>query len=647
MQLRIGPNTSEELTIDEGEPAPALVAADFARTHTGISDFEAQVTFDTQLEDRVLDEVFLEDNGELLFRGTILSVESTAGTDSIETRISGEGVGRELTNTETTFSVSDTFAHEAIRDFLNTETTFDASVTDPSPTSVADNAVAQSAATTAEFADITPAISDTTPLNIQNGGVKLQQAGFFTEAEAATRSFVASTTTDTAASGGESVTLFDATNPHFVARDFTLEYDLPSSRQLWAIRVRVSNTSEVPAIRVLIDGTTALTTPQDWTSNSGFFWFVQQDGIGSTLAAGTHTFRVEIDQETTNTESIDIDAIWLGDDEYQWTFDNSVDANGFLSGPQLFPDAERLRFAVAETPFNVTAGEAEVQTADPDGAQLLQLRIASGTFRPTDGTQTNTTLVTTDFGADKGSDVQSRVEFARFGSRTTASPTTGFRGQKLESLTLRIDGNDLAVLNRTFRGSLFEILQELHEVATMRFVVSHDRTEKRIESFAPGDETRALPEVAVKSQTRRKDLSDYANAVTVRSAEVGGSRFSATVESADEIQAVGTRELTTVIDPRLTTQSGVDNRARKLLARKIRERTDKGELEIAPTPVTPGFSYDNPFGSTDETVPLEETRFEVRRGRVSGRLVFDFKTDDLSAQLGGLEQQTRALDSSL
>jgi len=651
MKLRIDPNGSN-IQIDAEEPTPMLVSGRFDKTHTGVGTWEARITEDHTLTSNAesLDEIFLEkDDGTLLFRGFLFGVETDR--DAAETTLSGEGLAYTLTNTDVSVRYQNRLAHNAIADYWSNQTNFTATVTTPTArASVTDN-VAQSADTNAEFNSITT-IADTTPLAVQNGNLELLQAGFFTEAESATNSFVLTTETDADASDGERVDLNDADNPHFVERDFTTNYDIPDSRQLWAARFKNEDSSEVPGIAVKIDEgqtgtfTTIFDVGENWNNNTGYYWENRQNGLGETLEAGSHTFRVEIFEETTNTKEIYCDAFWFGDDEYSWTFDNSVDTDGFLSGPELYPDAETFAFDQETTPWNITEGSISSTWNDTSNNQKIQLQLSGQTWLPNDGTEDNTSSITTDFGADFGTNIRGRATLSRFGSRTTDSPTSGFNGQTIQDWEITYDGNDLAIIeDQTFQGTHFQNLQDLHDFADMRFTILHKANSLEAESYRAGDVSKTLPSVitsgtGINNKIPKTDATDYANKVVVRSKEVAGTRFVTTIQDDQEVANKG-EQVFSVIQPSIETQADTDAKARSLLAQKLRELDKKGTLETAPVDIAPGFSYANQFEGQSGDIPLEEVQYQIQNQQLTGNLRFDFRVSQIPNVLGGLQRDVR------
>lgn len=625
------PGRADERVVGEDEIYSAQ-GVRFERTHTGIGTWRASVRPDPEWQDRFFEEVLIRrDDGTVLFRGILLTIDEQRG--NAVTRLSGKGVAYDLQNDETAVTYQNILAHEAIRDYWANETSFNATVTDPTPAQTVDDRTVQTAELNGDFNSIA-SLTASDPLVVQNDTLSLAQAGFFTEGETATDSFVGAITTDSSYSNGEAASLFD--NAHYVEREFTLSYTLPGDEIQWAIRVDKEDNETIPGFKAFIDNEELIDAPTGWTTTDSLFWFTQTNDIVTDLSDGTHTFRIELDGETNG--SFDLDAFWFGDDRFTWNFDNTVDSNGYLSGPELYPEAYEVEFSEADTEFNITSGRIDSSWDDVSNQQRIQFN-AGGAFVPTDGSEDNTQSVEESVSTPTRT-IRGRARWSRYGSRTTASPTTGFNGQTLQSWDLQIDGNDLPIFEqREFEGSHLTNLQRLHEAADMRFVVQHEANTKPALSFQSGDVSRTLPAFNKRDESVRRSVDAYYNDVTVRGAidDNNGVRLTASESDFDEVQQYGKQHLD-VLRPDLDTLVAVEEEGKALLEQGLRERVLKGTLVVTPVDVLPGPSYPNPFDDSEDDVPLEEHRFRLSGDTVESQLVFDFRADDLrlAEDVGGL-----------
>ena len=186
-------------------------------------------------------------------------------------------------------------------------------------------------------------------------------------------------------------------------------------------------------------------------------------------------------------------------------------------------------------------------------------------------------------------------------------------------------------------GTVFEILQELHDIGSYEFAVRNYET-LDVTSFPTGTVV-GEPNWTVTSSTRSLDFTEYANKVTVH----GRTRDDGTVATAtrksqseiDELAARGVGDDGVIQDfeknPDLKTQAEVDSRAERLLAESITERDESGTLEIAPLHVAPGFSY--PVSAWGDAFPYG-TQIGANSLYFDGDSYVEF---DFSHQFGGPE----------
>ncbi|WP_152422171.1 LamG domain-containing protein [Natrialba asiatica] len=155
----------------------------------------------------------------------------------------------------------------------------------------------------------------------------------------------------------------------------------------------------------------------------------------------------------------------------------------------------------------------------------------------------------------------------------------------------------VAIDEAEIEGTTFEILQELHDLGSYNFAI-RDYDAKAVDT-SPVGTVNIEPDWRITSSTRSKDLTDYANSVTVTGARLDdGSSYTATSEHQEEIDLMAERGLGDdgVIEKYeksldLETEAEVESRADRLLKESITERDESGALEIVPQMVMPGYSY--------------------------------------------------------
>ncbi|MCU4744491.1 LamG-like jellyroll fold domain-containing protein [Natronoglomus mannanivorans] len=146
-------------------------------------------------------------------------------------------------------------------------------------------------------------------------------------------------------------------------------------------------------------------------------------------------------------------------------------------------------------------------------------------------------------------------------------------------------------------GTTFEVLQEIHDLGSYNFAI-RDYENKAVDTFPVGT-VNVEPDWRITSSTRSKDLTDYANNVTVTGARLDdGTSYTATSKHQGEIDLMQERGIgddgvigkyEKSID--LETEQEVEDRADRLLEESINERDESGSLEIVPQMVMPGYSY--------------------------------------------------------
>lgn len=658
MQIRLAPNTANEVVLGTDN----ISNMDFVKTHTGLSDYDITVQRGLGVHDRVLDELWLEqDDGTLLFRGLLESVDEQEGANVSPTAtLSGHGVGYKLERSSAFIEVlKPTFAQEVIEDFWTNETAFSPTVIDPTPANTITDETAQEASTTAEFENIF-SIADSDPLEIGTDQLNLLQSSFTVEAENATDEAIGVTDiSDSEYSDGTGIQLGD--DGDFVEYEITIDYTVPAGEFDIYWRGDVEDPNVPQARWLLLDSGGSTVEESDTTSLglTGLEWRSVQNDWGGfdppELSPGTYTIRFEENDASPPAPDYLFDVVapldsltrFTGgsDATSAYTFDNdNGGSSGYLDGPELFPPSLTEAATGVDTPWNITDGILTTTWDNTSNNQAIQLRLSSQTWFPNDGSENNTSSITTDFGDEVGQTIQGRAIFSRYGSRTTATPQTGFNGQSLSTWEITYDGNDNPIIaaGETFQGSQLEVAQRLHERADMRFTLLHSKDSLPVESYRPGDNVKTLPEVHERSRTNRTDLSGFFNSVEVfGQRDENGDRLSATEKDQASINELG-EQYWSVFDPSLDTEEALQSKARAVLNEKLREREDKGEIEIAPENIPAGFSYDNPFNDGSTTIPIEETSYQITLGDISGRLVFDFQTGQrLAEDIGGLRKGTQ------
>lgn len=367
--------------------------------------------------------------------------------------------------------------------------------------------VLQEADTTTEFSDnlLTP-IASTTPIDNSGGSMQDLQTCFVSEGENETRS------------GGTTQSDVDDYSNGFAGRldaagdyaefDFTTKHDIPEASVGVAIR---DQTADAPELRWYLDDQ-EVDTLSGSAGSLILGWSDVGDGAyngtgwsGGTLPAGTYTVRIEIPSgaNVASGEYYDYDVVALYDQRYSYTFDNATGANGYLDGPELYPDAVDVVMDDAATAYSVLSADVSATVSNTEGAWQIAV---SNDFGATWTTANNTSSLSTSF-AERGGSVRTRFRFSRHGSRTTATPKTGFQGQSLDAYTLSGDLDDVATLvNRSYDGNVEDVLADIAEYGDLIWEVRYDGGFKVIVT-RPGIRTAAAA-AALTDYTVTKDSSE-------------------------------------------------------------------------------------------------------------------------------------------
>jgi hypothetical protein len=262
-------------------------------------------------------------------------------------------------------------------------------------------------------------------LAAQNGVFELLQVGFFREAEAVGST---STVSDSTYSAGEAAKVGDLADD--ISFGFSTDYDIPADNVGFQIRVDATNGTN-PPFDLLIDGETIGSPFQDALSD-GVQWF-GFSGLGQTLTAGSHT--AELDATGTGDGPMEVDALFVYDDRYDYFFDNTTDSNGYLAGPQLYP--KQIAYDLAT---EILAQPATSATVEQTWNETFSNQNIENTLGDTTTLEHNSdTSTVSDARENAAKEVSVSVNLSRRGNRETASPRFGFDGQVIEDHTIFVD----------------------------------------------------------------------------------------------------------------------------------------------------------------------------------------------------------------
>lgn len=547
-----------------------------------------------------------------------IDVESIEQADDGTVTITGrEKAGEALLTEEIEAHYERTRTANAIRDFWRDRTLFNATVHDP-PAGMAYGVPVASASTPAGFENIlkshprdekgryleaesgdAPNFEPTDPLQITPSGVELRQCNWVENGEeSARRKEGAWIADDPDAVNGKTVKLPQSGSA--VKWKINTKYDIPE----FAVvpRWRCEGPTNDSTVTIDVDGSTLKTAALVNVCGPTYAWRYPPNFIRTEeLPAGEHEITIT---NVTGDADIFVDIVSANDARFPYEWDNTLDNEKQLSGPELYPDDYYMRLDPVEPGIDVTDIyiDAEYSSVQPSTNMGLFSTQTGTVYRD----QTDEFM---EYRFSTPGEVPRIVPYPRLsraGTRIGETPTTGFESQTLESLDISVDGYAVSVIHesgQTFSGSKLEVAQSLHEHAGYHFAIEHGNPVDgyRVESFSRGDPdlARGLPDEAIPtSASTSSGTGGYRNRVTVVGAKYPPAirrkddprRFEKTVEDEGEIQQFGLHNIT-IHDDELTTQGAVTARAREELRQRLNEDRQGGSLGTTPAIVEPGYPY--------------------------------------------------------
>lgn len=308
----------------------------------------------------------------------------------------------------------------------------------------------QSASSESGWNSILGTVASTRPLVVSASGIRPAQTSWTTESSDLTRSGTG-LQQDGDYSDGEAERI-DGTSQS-LSMTFTVEHTIPASDfDVW-MRMTTTGpggTGTGPELTFSVNGDT-------WTpvsSGAGFQtldWreFANNTYGGGTntysggdLTPGTYTLTVE---GTSSGDGQDIDVVAPmdaltrvtggGDATAAYTFDNNNGgSSGYLDGPELYPEQLVQSLETATTRRNVSEARFTLTANDTSGDFYVELANDGSTFTRVN----NSTSGTVTF-ASPESGVDTNISLTRYGSRSTATPQTGYLVQEIDDWQLFAD----------------------------------------------------------------------------------------------------------------------------------------------------------------------------------------------------------------
>lgn len=389
-----------------------------------------------------------------------------------EDRVALNGRGGVEMDERVTKEVEQQEAHLVAEEIIKNNTSYTANVDEPAA-ETRDDVVFQNPDTQSEWESVLD-IPATTAAYIDSGRLKAAQVAFFAEGESITGD--GKTLTESAASDGAAQGLSIGSAKLSASTDYTI----PASDAAVAIRYRVPSGDTSPGFDLEIDGESVLGATSGALPDGEAYDWLFGSGLSSDLGAGSHTAGIEL---RTTGEDIIIDAVVLYDDRFSYTFDNSVDSNGYLSGPEPFPGRVEVETTDAATAFQFSGARLDASYDDTSNQQRVGVSSdqgASYTFSD------NSEVVETDFGTGSP-EIRGKLGLSRYGTRSTASPTSGINGQTVDLYELAGDINETPLLiNQDYDDSIINVLRDISEQSDFIFEYRLRDGTPSIEMTVPG-----------------------------------------------------------------------------------------------------------------------------------------------------------------
>jgi hypothetical protein len=593
-----------------------------AQILTGVSRWSVTVPKSPSLEEwRFATAALRFDAGlrpQPIIRGRVVAIQTTES--SAETTIRGKDHVEDLRRPRDgengiVFDVSSQTGADAIRDFYD-EPFFDdliTSVIEPTPTQVNDDLVVQSGSSTSELSDVFD-LDPADPFIIESDELRQSQSGFFRSAQNAERNGTTTVSRDDF-EGGQGEQLSDISMS--IAETFSLDHTIPSGEAVAAYRFDATNGSH-GELELKVDGQVVDNVIEDAYA-AGVQWAkapVSFDVSGSV--------NIELDMTSTNGD-VDLDALALVDGRFDHTFGDSLNSNNRLAAPEKYPNGATVAASEADATWNIETARLDVAMNDLGGGQGLQLQFTDE-WLPSDGSEANTDFIEVD-NPGATATITGRVRMDRFGSRDDATPTEGFKRQTLSAWELRVDTNDVAVIeDETYSGSYFRVWKQLHDDANLVCAAEYGKVRK-LTTLQLGDETRSAEVIPLDADLER-DTRKFANRLRGigddGNLEVEATNQAAVEEAGEVIEGEPVIALDEANSERLLSQ------VRNELAAAVATDRPSGTLDIEPRAIVPGFAYDLPEVGVE---PVTEVTF----GTESGQLRVGQPPDDLSGLLADLQ----------
>ncbi len=653
--IEFAPGTANEKTLNLSADASQLNPV---RVHTGVSDVRGTIKGDRSLEQyaKRQDRINIKSDGETIWTGYAVGISHNI--QSGQTTISGDGIGKRLEETKPDYesiggpvTYSNIALHDALRDYWGRTPFNNVTVTDQDTELVTEDEQIQSADTNSDWDSVTPTIASTDPLTVSSGELRVLQTCFTRTTDDATSVNTFTRTADDAEGGGE----FNfVSSGQYAEWSFTNDHEIPADQFAVALRGYLgSDASDVGGtfVDVELDGSAIGSVA---VQNSSYEWVIEPIGLSEGLSTGNHTIRISPNQDVTPNGTEDeegqiIDMCAPHDGRYNYNFDNSLNSDNLLDGPELYPVGIPVALDDTTTSFNI-AGASVASTWN--GTTNNQIRVTNDNgdnYKSVSGSDS----LSVDFNT-AGRQTFVEISLGRFGSRDTRSPRKGFNGHAIDSYSLSIDGDNLVVIvDMELMRNHFDNLKTLHEFGDFLWTIEHDDgpiSDMAVSSFRRGEETRPAPDGFSNQVNQRPEIQSgsYFNSVYLEGAKRDdGTRPTATEKDQEAINN-DDREISPGVlrDTTITTDAGANFRAQALLDAALSNNDLVGSVTVPPVMVHPGYSRPVDFGPGEDDKTVEKVSLSLSQNNAEATFDFTSRTG-LVEDIESLKRDTKGLGNQV
>lgn len=456
-----------------GDPEIVPAANDYPR-----------ISIPVEEADRWTDNRYLDADMRVWKDGRRLPIDKLKKPSETQSQLTLNGRGGEELEqrVQAEFDVKE--VHKAAEQLITNNTSYVANVDTP-PTNEETNKLLEEADTDSELAALLN-ISSTDPAVISGGTLTTQQSAFHAEGENIGGG--GGSVSRSAASEGAAESVFDSS--HSGSQSFTADYHIPSGKVGIAARYAIPTDPDSDGVfegtpmDITIDGSTTIDLPSSTNTTSDYVWVTGDANVGG-LSSGTHT--VGFDATATGEARTELDLLVVYDKRFSYTFDSSTDSNNLLSGPETKPDLVEVISNDVVTAFQITGGRCELTIDDTSNEQFIAVSNDRGSnYIRAD----NSATVEGDF-SDGTPQIRAKLGLSRTDdTRTTETPTSGYKGQSVDVLKLFADISKVPLLvNQDFDDTLRNVLNELADLGYFFWEYRREDGTESIEWTRPGQRT--------------------------------------------------------------------------------------------------------------------------------------------------------------